>query len=384
MLVLAVAGGLILLLVAGGVGAEVLTRVVLGPAPTALPPPSETGPGDVAGSGRSQLPPVEAGPPAGRVVVSADEARQVVTGYWPVHAQALRDKDLSTLGALTTGAARRWELGVVACGCLDVTELRPAHDTTYFVPRQTSYPAAFVAQVVTDDGDKEGVEVLVFTRSSSTARWLVAEDSAFWPVEGIMAFAARPGPTVAGLSRPVPASLRARADQLASDLASAWQAAKETGRTDAGPALEFAQTPQFQDQIARVAQYRQDTTQRNGLLGHYRYVTSPSDPLVVVPLADGWTLACKPVRETVTYSGGVYQDPGLHNWGLFLAAGTYPSVTQHEAWQTCFQFRRDGATRPSVFFQNHGGGWPIPSGSHGAGATSALGAGPVAVVGRQD
>jgi hypothetical protein len=107
-----------------------------------------------------------------------------------------------------------------------------------------------------------------------------------------------------------------------------------------------------------------------------------------VPDDRGYVLDCQPVRETVTYfdrpGGGVYQDPERRNWGVLLAPGTYPAVITHEAWQTCFTFNENPQDKVGVYQQGHGGGWPVATTAPGDGASSALGTGPVAVVGRQD
>jgi hypothetical protein len=284
------------------------------------------------------LPTYPPGPAAGHVVVTQRIAADAVRRYWPVHAEALVRRDTDTLARLTTGAARSWEVSAVDCGCLYVRRLRPLLAARYFVPRQTSYPSRFVVTALTrsTQGPQE-VEILVFTRRSAGSRWLVAEDSGY-P-------AATSGPTLGvpdngadGFNRPAGRAVRARARGLASAYAAALQQAKDTGHVGT---IAFTAQPD----LALVAEHRQDGVQRNGLLGHYRYYTRARDRLAVATFSDGYVLACQPVRLRVEYTGQsgahVYQDPLRRNWGRTLAPGIYRSITEDQAWQTCFVLSDD-------------------------------------------
>jgi hypothetical protein len=330
------------------------------PGRTPLPAP--------AGPVRAVMPIWKPGPPAGDVVVTRQTAEDVVDRYWSAHAQALSNGDVSALAWLTGGAGRQWELGAVTCGCLQRSStLRPMLRATYYVPRQTGYPARFVAEVLTEySPGHQGVEILVFSRRSRTARWLVIENSTYGPMPGAQAAPHTQGKGLVdsdGLVDPVGPAQVARTRAAAAQLAAVWQEAKETGQVPSS-ASAFTVFGQTKDRIDHIASHRQNRVQSNGLLGHYRYYTRRSDPVVVVPYAAGYDLGCQPLRSTITYWGQpgqvVYQDPTLHNWGTRVPAGSYRSITRHEAWPTCFVLSRTGTEPVFVFNQEYGGGPATP------------------------
>jgi hypothetical protein len=289
-------------------------------------------------------------------------AEDVVARWWRAHALALRDDDVAVLTQLTGGAGRRWELGAVSCGCLETKLLRPMLRATYYVPRQAAYPARFVAEVLTtySPGHK-GVEILVFSRSSRTAPWQVIENSTYSRGPGQHAqMNAQDQDQVDhdGLVAPASRGQLVRTRIAAAQLARVWQEAKETGRVPRS-ASAFA-GGQTKSRIEQVAGHRQDQVQVNGLLGHYRYYTKRTDPVVVVPYAAGYDLSCQPVRSTITFRGRpgevVYQDPAQRNWGTQIPAGSYRSITDHDVWPTCFAISRSGTGPVVVFNQDFSSG----------------------------
>lgn len=300
------------------------------------------------------------GPPAGKTVVTPQMADRVLRAHWPVHEEALRNEDLDLLATLSAGSARRWEINAIACDCFTVSTVRPLLEAVYFVPRQTTYPARFIAQVRTSySNGGEGVEVLTFSRSGPRARWLVVESSFFGPQEGNPALLILPDTTADGFTKPVSPAQRARARSVARQFAAVWQKTKNTGRIPASAAA-FVLPGQTGDHLAELAEHRQDTRQRNGLLGHFTYFTTKADPLVVVPSAHHFVLACQPVHGNIEYTPGagrtVYQDPELKNWGPLVKAGHYRAMTLYQEWQTCFVIYNDPAQRVVVFNQDIGGG----------------------------
>lgn len=314
------------------------------------------------------VPTWQPGPPAGDgVVVTRQMAEDVVARWWPAHSQALRDGDLAALAQLTGGAGRRWEVGAVACRCLKTSTLRQMLRANYYVPRQTSYPARFVAEVLTaySPGHKV-VEILVFSRSGPAAPWQVIEDSAYSGGPGhptTMTAQDQDQVDSDGLVAQASRAQVARTRAAAARLAAVWQEAKQTGRVPAS-ASAFTLGGQTGDRIKMVAWHRQDRVQNNGLLGHYRYYTTRSDPVVVVPYGPGYELGCQPLRSTVTYRGApgqvVYQDPGQRNWGTRVPAGNYRSITLREAWPTCFVISRNGTEPVFVVNRDYGSGIATP------------------------
>lgn len=304
------------------------------------------------------------GPPAGKVVVTRAMAEDVLTRYWPAHAQALRDHDRAALAQLNGGAARSWEDGAVACNCIVTANLRPLRDAAFHVPRQTTYPARFVVDALTAySNGNEGVEVLVFSRSDRRAPWLVIENSAYGPGAGKKAELIAPDASPGRLTKPVSAARVAEARAAAAQLAAVWQEAKETGRIPAA-ADAFVQSNQTLDRIKFLASNPQNTVQDTGLLGRSSFSTRRSDPVVVVPYARGYDLGCQPIRSTVKIWGRpgevVNQDPDRRNWGADVPPGQYRSLTLHKTWQTCFLLSPDPAEPVFVFNQMIGAGTSTP------------------------
>lgn len=298
---------------------------------------------------------------AGAVITSAGAA-DVLEAYWPMHEHALVERDLPTLASLSTGAAQTWEQAAVACNCLVVDSARPLLDAAYFVPRQTTYPASFVAEAQTQLSGAYWTELLVFTRARSGAPWLVEEDSGFGPPAGAAPQLVEPFVDKDGFDLPAPAGVHKRALHLAADLAGLWQRAKNTGSIPASNEFQF--TGQAGERIATIAAFRQDRVQANGLFGHYRFYVSKADPLVEVTGSYGSEIACQPIRETVQYTARgaahqVYQDPAQRNWGQQLAPGYYRKVISRDVWQTCFYIA--GPSEP-VGVLNHDVGGASPTG----------------------
>jgi hypothetical protein len=318
---------------------------------------------------RAVVPTWQPGPPAGDgVVVSRQMAEDAVGRWWHAHSLALRDADVPALTGLTGGAGRQWEVGAVSCGCLESSTLRPMIRTNYYVPRQTTYPARFVAEVLTaySNGNK-GVEVLVFSRSNRTAPWQVIENSGYGPETGHRAALHPQDQDLVdshGLVDPVGRAQVARTRAAATRLSAVWQQAKVTGQVPAS-ASAFTLGEQTMDRIVHVAGHRQDRVQDNGLLGHFHYYARRSDPVVVVPYGPGHDLGCMPLRSTITYWGRpgqvVHQDPALRNWGTGVPAGDYRSITLHEAWPTCFVISRSGVEPVFVLNKDYGGGPATPA-----------------------
>lgn len=289
-------------------------------------------------------------------IVTQSQADHVVHAYWPVHERALVAGDLATIATLNAEPAADWEKGAVACGCYHVDAPRELDSVTYLFPKQTSYPAFFVAEALQSYQGAKWVDLLVFTRHDAAAKWLVSYESGF-------------APSAVGTNRVAPAATtavptaaqHAVAVKAAADLAKVWQTTKDTGLP---PQVDpFDLGGQTGQRIASLSNAGQDQVQGNGLFGHYTFSTSPSDPLFEVATADGSELACQPVRETVVYTGqpgyDVHQDAARKNWGSLLAPGDYAAITSKDVWQTCFLIGAN-PTAPIVVFNSDAGG-SLPS-----------------------
>jgi Protein of unknown function (DUF2510) len=291
----------------------------------------------------------------GEVVVTPTEAAQVLRDFWPAHERAVVARDVTGLRRLETGAAAVYEPGSVACGCLSVASPRPLVKTAFFIPKQTDYPAHFLVEAL-HESSGTWTEILVFTKATASAPWLVAENSGFAPLSG----PARLGRAVTdadGYVLPPSKQQHARAQHIAGQLASLWQQAKDTGRVPAQ--IIFETRGQTGGRLAEIAAYPQDELQSNGLRGHARFYVDPADQLVEFNDV-GFDLACQSIRETMAYRPGagreILQDSARENWGLLVAPGRYTSVTNHGAWQTCFLISPDPNAPVTVLNQDDDGG----------------------------
>jgi hypothetical protein len=293
------------------------------------------------------------------VVITPAQAAEVLNAFWPTHERAVVARDIAGLCRLETGAAAVYEPGAVACGCLTLASPRALAQTSFFVPRQTTYPAHFLVEALHYVNAAPWTDILVFTKAGPTAAWLVAEDSGFAPLSG----PARLGTAVTdadGYVLPPSAQQRERARNVAHQLASLWQEAKDSGRVPTQTVFETR--GQTGIRLARIAAFPQDERQSNGIPGHARFYVDTADPLVEYNDA-GFDLACQPIRETMAYHAGfgrtISQDDAQQNWGTMLAPGRYKSLTNHGAWQTCFLISPDPAVPVTILNQDIDGGVPI-------------------------
>jgi hypothetical protein len=349
---LAVVVIVVLALIAGMVAYRALTH----PARTATPGAAAT---PMASSPAG--PPTTSEPAANEPVVTLAQAAQVLDAFWPVHERALVTGDLVLLRRLETGAAALYEPGAVACGCLQVTTVRPLLDARYFVPRQLSYPAHFLVEAQSEYGGGPWAEVLVFDKAAAGDPWLVSEDSGFGPPPGQPASLGRPTTTVDGYVLPPYPEQHTAATTVARRLAALWQSAKDTGSIPNTRAFQMSGQTLFR--FTQIAARRQDTLQATGDIGHFTFAVSRSDPLVEFNDGD-FDLACQAIRETVVYSGAhgtdLVQDPARSTWGQLLPPGHYRTITSRDAWQTCFLISPIPGAPVVVLDQDLGGAVPSP------------------------
>jgi hypothetical protein len=292
----------------------------------------------------------------GRQLVTPWQATVVLNTYWHVHEQALVQHDSTFWRRLDTGAMADYERGEMACLCLRLTHPRPLQDSRFFIPRDTTYPTYFMAEAQTEYHRWVSGQILIFTKASEHAPWLVAEGSMFGGVRPGHLSLGSPTLDSAGYLVPTTAAEHARAVGVASQLAQAWRSAKNTGRTPNPSPFEMdGQTGQ---RMATLAARPQDTVQVNGLVGHYRFYVDPSDPLF--EFADnGGDLACQPVRETVHYRArpghSIVQGAARKQWGALVPPGHYTRLVSRDTWQTCFAIPAQPGIPVRVFTHADGG-----------------------------
>ena len=296
--------------------------------------PATRGSGSTAGLtvGPAQL--------AGGIVVDKDLATRILRRYWPVHENALTDRNLGQLAAMSTGPARSWEQASVSCGCLTVDAPRPLVATQMFVPRQTHYPAYFIAEAETEDNYSYDAMLLVFTKHAASDPWLVAIDSTFpLGLEPTKLTEVSPIPTSGAYDAPVSPAERQQARSLSPRLAAIWTEAKVTGHVTNPDGFDLNDSQTYQ-RLSGLELNPESQVQPNGLHGRWTFYASPKDPTYVVRATLGEELVCQPIRETVVWQASpgqaIYQPPDQHNWGPYLPPGQYSQVVDHDAWQTCY------------------------------------------------
>jgi len=214
--------------------------------------------------------------------------------------------------------------------------LLASNSAQVYVPRQTTWPAHFVAEVQLGSPQQPFREYLVFTRGGFAVPWKVA----------FAAGAQLKGPQAIdvgaqdkdGYTISLPVHIQDSVSRLPATLAAAYQTAKETMRPTVPP--QFAPGAWTSDFLNKVVQ-----TPQGGRVGDsgpnltVHYFTYPADTVVAVPLTGGRTLACGVVRQTAVYTaphGWLVQDSAQRSWAPTLPAGRYRNVTATGQLQTCF------------------------------------------------
>jgi hypothetical protein len=284
----------------------------------------------------AQLPKALSAAPRGRTVATPAEAKLVLKTAWTTREHALVNCNLALLDRLDTGSAKIGDRSRTRCNCLARAD-QLYSDSRIFLPRQTTYPAYFLAQARTKTlSGNSWTEIMVFTRASATAPWRLNLATGFAAVKGQVAALGQPVVNADGYAQLPDRTARAVAATQAPTLAAYYQAAKNTGEVPANP---FQPSPWTTTTVTAIAAHRQDTVQTNGLRGHFRYTATGKDPVFSV-LSGDQTLTCTVIRISSSYTGQAGQYPqqsaDRRNWGPDLAPGTYQSITFADVAQTCF------------------------------------------------
>jgi hypothetical protein len=219
----------------------------------------------------------------------------------------------------------------VTCGCNTRGVRGPIDADTLLVPKQLSYPAAFLAEIKTTLLNKPYVQYLVIARQSSAAAWEVVADPG------------QPG------SRDLDSPKRNRdgfddvvashsaADRLPSQLAAYWHRWTEDDHAPSGSPFASGEWT-----TKAGATYAKDPSgafsPQNGLIGYYSF-KGGSDHEVWSFATSAGVITCGVVRwQTIwTYPGaGIYQDPAQNNWGTSVAPGNYRYEAETWIMQPCF------------------------------------------------
>ena len=278
--------------------------------------------------GTTPLPPVLTQPSASAAaVITPAQAQSVLTAMWSLRQEAFRSKDRSLMAEFESGSAL--EADEVTCGCDSRLPRGPITKEALFLPRQTSYPASFMAEASTTLAGSSYVQYLVIARRSESTPWSVVAD---------------PGDAKAGLDQTItdrsgfdvaptpPHSGRG----LPAVLAGYWQDWTDTGRAPSSSQLAPGYwTTGYGAELATKPQG--SLVSSNELNGYYLYRASDADPSWSFGTASGG-ITCGTLRTQTYWTSptGVYQPPAQDNWGPTVAPGTYQADAETDIVQPCF------------------------------------------------
>jgi hypothetical protein len=281
-------------------------------------------------------------PQTAGVSVDPAAATSVVDAVWPVREKALVGADAATIRDLETGPALEWDL---ACydGC-QPTSARPLDALRVFVPRQSSYPAAFLAEVrtVTNDLSEPYIEMMIFTRASAALPWILNFDTGY---SEIPTMSEQPAADSHGFDAAAPSFADVTISDLPSQLAAYWQYWKDNGA--APPGNNFGDGTWTDEWGQYISSYAQQLPQ--GLSEDATYTADPTqdgqwtfaiDDMIDGQLVDGMALSCSTVRFTSAisaYPGFTITQPADQSaWSYLLPAGSYSELHRVGIHQSCF------------------------------------------------
>ncbi len=322
------------------------------PTPRSTPTPDLSTPQPVAGA--TPTPDLDAALSAARtapatkpgVVVDLDVAGNLVRTLWPVRELALSQRNAVAVRAIENGPAGEWDAISCTMGCPPPSP-RALRDAHYFVPRQTGYPASFMAQVLTTEYHSSGalVEIMIFTRVSATAPWFLTFNTNYSGIGRVREF-----PTfdfTTHFEADLPADPTHQRVTLPAVLADYWQHWATTGAAPASTQLVNGYfTTQFGEDIAAT---RLDM-RRAGINSKLTYSYNPKQDGVWMftvnaedssgRLVSNDVLTCATVRYTdvntpLSAGSGIAQGRDYMPYGTLLPPGQYSTVTQSGLHQSC-------------------------------------------------
>jgi hypothetical protein len=302
-----------------------------------------------------------AAPETPGVTVDQALAARIVDTLWPVREQALDSYDLSTLADFEAGSALQGDTAVLAaraCGCPDPLP-RPVASRNLFVPRESAYPAWFISELTTSpvNGSSPDVSLMVFTRASAAAHWMVSLETGYSFASGDAWIYATPEAIPGGFDLPTPTR-----NELPGDLAAYYQHWASVGTAPTSPfAAGVFTSAQGQTQVALDRSFT-----AAGRVHRVVYSIDLAGDGVWSVAANnvreqpvyGWGLTCGTVRyEAVTSlakgAAPMIQPADLSTWGASVPAGQYTLITQWGLHESCVL--DDAAGIPFIVLGHNGG-----------------------------
>lgn len=305
--------------------------------------------------------------------VTEAQASQVMTALWNGQERAHVGKNTTLYDELDAGSVdleEHYALDDLICGCSSfywTKGKRILRHVAVYLPRQTSYPLSFFAEVL---ATAPGAAV---PPTGATADFVVTRDSPSDPWKLTMqSFDGGYGPPVTELPAPElidgydsPTSQPESVPRAwPAQLAAYYNGLKRTGvQPTTTPFLPGPLTTGT-DLTTRTQGY----TTTDGVVGHYRFaVTGDGAPWVFT--IGGMTASCADISEYVTSTLAnphtVFDqiDGTKGNWGPDLDTGFYSKIVTTWDWPVCVINGTDPAHPDGLYvFGPSSGGYPIHDG----------------------
>lgn len=300
-------------------------------------------------------------------VITPLQADAVVRAFWPLDERAKATNDQHLTDMLETGPAAEFDDAVTVDNLQrpslpNLRVVRPMSGIEVFVPLQTSFPAYFLADVLTTvygtspEGSRPGtamVDVFVFLRPDAGTGWRVALHT-FGPTRlGVIT-----NPTGSPYLRALPGRRDLTVDpgMVPALLADYWQQYYVTGTS---PRSVFAPGRWTTEKMQALVNETRQFAAQTGIRDQTEYfVDLKRDGLYEFAVDRGWDLTCFTVRyaDVQTRPGRpLHQDPGRTNYAAALAPGDYQRITTDGLRQTCAWVPPAG-NQGGVLVMGHEGG----------------------------
>lgn len=276
---------------------------------------------------------------ASRPVITPAQARAFVASFWPMREKALAEQDAIAIGRLETGAAGLIDQAtnqdlLARSPFRSVARVRDHRQIMVFVPRQSTYPATFLAEVLTTYYDQsQGAlkQLLTFTKRDAASPWLLALDATATNLDidpaGMSDTFDPPPPDLPGVDP----------ESFPQDLAEYWNSWWQTGHeSPTPPFLAGYWTTERGALIAESGPGRIDPG--CGCKTTLKYTPDKDVKPIVFNVQSGALLACFAIRIDESHTpltGYLRQGAGRNEWGGQLPPGLYRRIDQVAIREAC-------------------------------------------------
>jgi hypothetical protein len=267
-------------------------------------------------------------------------AKNIATSLWTTRNAALVAVDFKALARIETGSALQidaYNLYLTECGCNAPSKPGSISSLQVLVPEQTAYPLDFLAAVQV--AQASGPELMVFTKASAEAPWLVAFDTISNEPSQILPPQAPVVPgEPAGIFPPIAVSVGAQALQ---QMVSYLNTTATNDNNAPSQSTPFGSSPGAGG-VADAFSPGTGTSPGPPALTYSSVASSPGPSAIWSFPATGMepgatNMSCGTVQETTTStattSASLVQQ-GM-DFGAILANGDYKAITEISGIETC-------------------------------------------------